>query len=865
MHHALSTLLAPSSVALVGASARPGALGRIVFENLRAGGFGGAVYAVNPQRRRVFDAPAYPTLRAIGRPVELAVIATPPDVLPAVLDDAAAAGVRAAVIITAAPPGDPRAARQWIGEVARRAKANGIRVVGPGAFGVVRTDLGLNATFSDVAAIGGRLALVSQSGAVCTAMLDFASPMGIGFSTVVTLGEGVDVGFGELLDALLTDNATDGILMYIEDVGNARRFMSALRAAARVKPVVVLKAGRSVADTPGDGAPSEDDVFDAAMRRAGTVRVGTYTQLFAAARALAMGRIPRGDRVAIVANGRGAALLAADRALDVGVTLATLAAPTLARLENVLPDESTRGNPVDVRGTASPARYAAALEAVLADTGVDAAVALAVPRPIAGPLAFAKAAADAARASRKPVLGAWLGSVDRHDARAALEAGGIANFYTPENAVEALSYLVAYRRSQEWLLEAPASQADAQAPDFARAEALRRRLVRARDARLDAGDACALLGAFDIAHAAAKRADSLDAARAAAREFHYPVMVVRDATPAQRALAATPRALAHEFARLAGDGAPLRVVAATRLVGARAFAIRVGIDPVFGPVISMGAAAFFARARPAVMLPPLSRRLALDLVGASGPAARELDAASRDALARLALKVSTLVASLPWVRRMTLEPVAVAEGKAIVADACIEVDATRVASPHYAHMAIHPYPAELEGDVTLADGRRLRVRPIRPEDAELERSFVNALSDNTRYLRFFYQLHELTPHMLARFTQVDYDREIALVAMPRDADGRARDEFVAVARYIRAADGDAAEFAIVVADAWQGRGLGGRLMQRLCDAARGNGVRRLRGSVLRANAPMLRFVAALGFTARDDPEDAEQLVVTLDL
>jgi acetyltransferase len=809
MHHALRSLLAPASVALVGASERAGALGRIVFENLRGGGYSGDVYAVNPHHRRVFDAVSYRSLSAIGKPVDLAVIATPPASVVSILDDAAKAGIASAVVITAAPPGNPREAARWLDDVAARARSHRIRLVGPGAFGVIRTDLGLNATYSDVAAIRGRLALISQSGAVCTAMLDFASPMGIGFSSVLSLGAEVDADAGELLDALITDPATDGILMYLEDIAHARRFLSALRAAARTKPVVVLKAGRSLASAAPDGAPSGDEVFDAALHRAGTVRVQTYTQLFAAARALAMGRIPAGDRIAIVANGRGAALLAADRAIDVGVSLATLAATTLATLEAILPGESTRGNPVDVRGTADAARYAAALEAVLADANVDAVIALQVPRPIDTPVAIAHAASRVAQASRKPVLAAWLGSVDHHDARAALEEGGIANFYTPENAVEAFSFLAAYRRNQAWLLEAPSSRADIDVPDLIAAEAIRARQRSGSGATLAADDTHALLTAFDIAHVGAKVVQSVAAARA--------------------------------------------------------FAVGVHVDPTFGPVITLGAAAYSSHGRRTTMLPPLNRRLARDMVDDCDGVAGDVDLPSREALVRLLLQVSAVVCALPWVRRIALEPVVVGDGAAIVADAHIDIDASRAPAPHYAHMAIHPYPAELESIVPLADGQRLFVRPIRPEDVALEQRFVAALSGQTRYLRFFYQLHELTPQMLARFTQVDYDRELALVALPQNPDGATLDLFVGVARYILDADRSTAEFAIVIADAWQHRGVGRVLMRRLMDAARANGVSRIGGMVLRSNVAMLRFVDTLGFTSHDDPDDAEQVVVTRDL
>ena len=323
------------------------------MENL-LDGYEGELYAVNPSHRRVLTRRCYASLAAIGKPVELALVAVPHQAVVAVLDDAARAAVKAVVLLTP-PPDDLKQAPEWTREVAAAAKKHGIRLLGPHAFGVMRTDIGLNATVGNTIARPGRLALVAQSGAVCTAMLDFAGSVGIGFSTVTSLGGAMDVGFGELLDALLLDAATDGILLYVETVGDARAFLSALRAAARIKPVVVLKAGRST-ERAMAGAPTPDAVFEAAMNRAGTVRVNTYTQLFAAARILAMGRIARGDHLAIVTNGHGPGTLAADIAADRGVMLAQLAPATEAALAKVLPFQGTHSNPVNVRGDATPAR-----------------------------------------------------------------------------------------------------------------------------------------------------------------------------------------------------------------------------------------------------------------------------------------------------------------------------------------------------------------------------------------------------------------------------------------------------------------------------------------------------------------------------
>ena len=803
--HYLAPLLAPRSVAVVGASSRPGSLGRTAYENLLAGGFQGELFAVNPGHSTVLGQKAYASLTAIGRPIDLAVICAPFAAVPGILD-LGRGQLRGAAILTDAPSGDAAAYREWRRDLTQRARRAEVRVLGPASFGVVRTSLGLNATVGAVAALPGRLSLISQSGAVAMALLDFARTAGIGFASVVAFGTGSDVETSELLEFALTDPETDGIVLYLETVKDARRFMSALRVAARAKPVVVLKAGRR--DPPVTShAPAPDHVFDAALRRAGTVRVGTYTQLFAAARILAGGRIPRGNRVAIVTNGRGPGLLAADRAADAGVALAKLTPETLGILGALLPPGSRIGNPVDLRGEAPPERFAAALSAVLVDDNVDAAIVLHVATPSAPPTDAARAVAAAANGSGRPVLAAWLGAIDRREASDALEAGGVANFFTPENAVEALSFLAAYRRNQQWLLETPPPQPEAAAPDLLIAERIRAQAQARARSVLSAQQARSLLAAFGI---------SLTTGAAV--------------KPRRR-------------------GAPK--VVSTRGIGAN---LGVHRDAVFGPVIALS---MTRAASLDLMLPPLNRRLAADLVAS---ACGQVPAPEHEALIGLLLGISALVCALPWV--IEIELAGVAAGARMPATVRVTVDPNRRVSAGYRHMAIHPYPVELETTVTVKGARRLRVRAIRPEDAEAERAFVAGLSEESRYTRFMQHLHELTPQMLARFTQVDYDRELALIAL----DGRPRAEkIVAVARYVGNPDGESAEFAVVVADAWQGRGLAQTLMRMLIGCARTRGFRRLDGVILATNAAMLALMDRLGFKTIPDPNDREQVIATLEL
>jgi acetyltransferase len=881
LSHYLRPLLMPASVALVGASSKPGSMGRIVMENLLGGDFRGALFAVNPNHRRVLAQRSYPSLGAIGTPVELALIVAPGAVVAAALDDGARAGAKAAVVFTP-PPAGADEARRWEREILAVATARGIRVLGPHSFGVIRTDIGFNATLGTSVPRQGRLALVAQSGAVCTAMLDFAASAGIGFSTVVALGGAIDVAFGELLDALLHDAETDGILLYTESVGDARRFLSALRAAARTKPVVVLKAGRSK-ERGGADRPSPDEVFEAAMRRAGTVRVKTYAQLFAAARILAMHRMSHGDRLAVVTNGHGPGTLAADSAADRGIALAEFSPATQTALAGLLPPNIACRNPLNVRGDATPRRIAAAVDAALSDPQVDAVLALHVTRPAMAATDAARAVAAVARRATKPVLGGWLGSIDRREVDAALEAGGVANFYTPENAVEAFSFLSAYRHNQEWLLEVPPPQPEPRPPDLRGIERIRVDAATNDRVVLTGMEAHTLLAAFGLPVASALGADTLNEALAAAKRLGYPVSLGSDVAEQADEVPAPPvydrlrdgRMLTRAWAALLGGAARTRRRAAVIVRKARPFdasfevAIGVHVDAVFGPVITLRAprAAGAHHGAHTVLLPPLNERLAGDLVrahrasGSLEEAGAVADATAN--LTRVLVQVSSLVCALPWLRSLALDPVRVGAGRAEIAGARVVIDPRPVPLDRpYGHMAIHPYPIEQVADVTLPGGKRLHVRPIRPEDAELERAFVNGLSEQSRYFRFFYQLHELTPAMVARFTQIDYDREMALVAVDEKGGAPA---IIGVARYIMNADPESAEFAVVIADGWQGNGVGRMLMTRLIDCAKGRGLKRLEGAVLRANPNMLKFVSAIGFKSRDDPDDAEQVIVTLDL
>ena len=873
--HYLQPLLAPASVALVGATEREGALGAIVYRNLEAGGPRGGLYLVNPKHAKIFGRRGYARLQDLPQPPDLAVIVTPARTVERIVDDAAAAGVRALVILTSGFGETGReglALQERILEAARR---GGVRILGPNCLGVMRTDCGLNATFARTPAHPGKLALVSQSGAICGAILDWAASSGLGFSSVVSLGGAIDVDFGEVLDFLTTDAATDAILLYVEGIRDARRYVSALRAASRVKPVIALKVGRhaggSRAASSHTGAlVGSDAVFDAALRRAGAVRVKTYTQLFAAARVLASGKRAAGERLAILTNGGGPGVIAADSAADNAVPLAQLSEQTMALLNAKLPAQWSHGNPIDIIGDAPPARFAAAAAAALADPGVDALLAMYSPVAVTAPEDAARALAGAVRDSAKPVLAAWLGDINPGASRACLDAQGIANFYTPENAVEAFSFLCAHRRNQAQLMQVPAGERepDAPPPDLAAAAALRERALAERRELLTEHEAKALLAAFRLPVPASIPCRTREEALAAAREIGFPAVIklhspdithksdvggVRlNLQSAEMVASAFDDMLRHvralrPEARIEG----VVVQPMLRFAHAREVLVGVATDAVFGPVISFGAGGIAVEVLrdSAVALPPLNQMLARELM--QRPAVyrllagyRNVPGADLDALARVLVGVSRMVCALPWLKEMDLNPVLAHPGGAIIADARVVVDLARPELlPRYGHMAIHPYPVELEGEIRLRDGRTLRVRPIRPEDAEREKRFFERLSQHSRYQRFMNYLKELPPQMLARFTQLDYDRELALVALSQD-------EIVAVGRYAPNPDGRSAEFALAVGDDWQGKGIGQALLERLVAAARAAGYQALVGNILEANRGMLELAAHLGFAER---------------
>jgi acetyltransferase len=884
--HYLQSALAPASVAVIGASERPATLGRDVFANLLAGGFKGRIDAVNPKYTSVQGRPCVATLRDLSYVPDLAVVVTPARTVPGLVDDAGARGVPNMLVLSAGfaeigPAG--RKLQQEMLEVARR---RGVRLIGPNCLGLMRPSLGLNATFARTSARPGSVALVSQSGAVAIALLDYAWAAGFGFSSMVTTGDGSDVEFAELLDFLATDTETRSIALYVEGVHNPRSFLSAVRAATRVKPVIVLKAGRhtigrNAALSHTGALAGNDRVWDSALRRSGAIRIREYDQLFVAAETLASGRMPKGARLAILTNGGGPGVLAADAVADKGALLASLSDATRAALDAVLPPTWSHGNPVDVIGDADPQRLARAFEIVAADPDNDGVLVLFCPTIRAAAQDAARALIGPVQASAKPVVLAWLGQQDAAKGRSVLQDAGLTALASPEHGVEAFTFLAQHVRHRELRLQLP-PPVDPAPPgsrplDIAAVRSVVEAARRSGRSVLGEDEAKAILAACGIEVAQGQLATSAAQASELAENIGFPaVLKVRAEGVTHKSevggvllslKSADEVALGFELIRerveKRAPQARFTGVLVQKMIArphGRELIVGVARDPSFGPVLTfgMGGIAVEVVSDAALALPPLNRMLASDLIDRTRVSRmlghfRGMPAVHQDRLVDALIRVSELACELPCLRELDINPLLADEDGVIALDARVVLD-DRPMTPDavYSHLVIHPYPKSLERELLLRDGTRLLVRPIRPEDAEAERRFVARLSPQTLYMRLHAPARELSVEQLMRFTQIDYDREMALVAVDGQSDGEIR----AIVRYTRLADGENAEFAVTVEDSWQGRGLGSAMMQAIEQCAHDRNLAGMFGYVLSENEAMYRLMAARGYSARRDEEDS---------
>jgi acetyltransferase len=884
--HYLSPLFQPESVVVIGASETAGSVGARVFRNLLDAPFKGQLYGVNLRHAKVFGETVYHRLADVpARDIDLAIIATPARTLPALVRECGEYGVKTALVLSRDFVAVETHSRALLEYAVHEARRYGLRLLGPNLLGLMRPEIGLFAANHDGQVKAGGLALVSQSSSVASAVLDWAEAHEVGFSTVLSLGAMADVDFGEVLDYLSQDAHTRGILLYLEDVREARGFMSALRAAARIKPVVALKVGRYAEDdaalamrTHSRKLIGRDDAFDAAMRRVGVLRVPTLIEMSVAARMLAANYRARGRRLAVISNGYGAGRMALDKARDLQVELPKLSPETIKRLDAVLPEIGSHDNPVDLLGDAPPDRFLAATELCLADPNVDGVLVILTPQAGTDHLGTAERMIALRDRTDKLLMLCWLGDKRIALSRKLLDRARMAYFFSPEHAVTAFATLATYHHIQQLSLQTPGPLASRLAPDIARARAAVRAALTEGRRLLNLSEMLAVFNAFHLPFAPSLPARTPDEAVAAAVRLGLPVALKLDADGLiHKSDIGGVRLGLHVLDEVHGVAAQMLAEGAMQLGSARIHGlivqkmhgkthgrelmIGVARDPVFGPIIAFGAggAAVEVFGDVAVTLPPLNEMIAQSLmrrtrIHAALGAFRHWPAADVDAVRQMLLRVSELVCELPEIEQLDLNPVVADEHGVLAVDASVVVGPVPADFRRYDHMAIHPYPTHLVREARLKSGLVCTVRPIRPEDAELEQHFVqHELSENSRFNRFMNALKQLSKPMLVRFTQLDYAREMALVAVMDDPAG---EQMLGVARYTINPDQVSCEFAIAIGDRWQGQGLGRVLMEALFEAAREAGVRTMEGEVFGSNTPMLSLMHRLGFTIRPHPEDA---------
>lgn len=853
--HPLTRLFAASAIAVVGASEREHAVGTVVFRHLQTAGYSGRLYPVNPRHDAISGVPAYKTLVEIGAPVDAAILCTAPATIPDLLKQCGQAGIGAAVIVTRFT-GLADAGARLERRALKIARNLGIRILGPDSAGILRPALGLHAATASPAAKAGRLALVAASPALCCAVLDHAAKAETGFSSVIATGAAKDIGTAEILDYLAGDAETLGILLQIDRVDDARALMSALRTATRAKPVVVLH-------TPDAAAPVDDVVLDAALRRAGAVRVRSLGEWLDAATILGRGRLATGTHLAILADDPASAALATSRAAARGLPSPLLSPTTQKALAAVQTAGDRTDNAVRLSHDDMPFALRKAVEALLADDAVEALLAVLAPAATIPPHRLSRVLTDAAAKTNTPMFAGWTGSSTGVAGRQLLRRHGISAFETPEAAVDAFALLAEDLGLQAQLQQIPEP---GDTPPWHAHEGARLLIDAARAegrTRLSPGECHAALRDAGIDTPTATLARTAAEAVATALQAGFPVVLRADAdalTPdaGVRLRADTPGAVRAAFdtllaaARtLAGKDAAIDGLwIAADPDRPQAVVLRLGVrqDAHFGPVLSFGRAD--AGAPAALALPPLDRLRAQALIAAAS--LPSLAPAATTTLATVLQGVSRLVCQNAALDRLDIGRLSVDASSALAT----EVDMRLVPkSPPDSRppLAFAPYPLRWVREWTLPEGERVTLRPVAPEDAGIEQEFVRHLSDESKYYRFMDALRELTPATLVRFTQIDYAREMALLATI--AEGTA-ERVIGVARYAACADGETAEFALVVADAWQKHGVGRQMMTALIEEAREKGYRRMVGDVLAMNAKMLRLAAALGFSIHPDPEDA---------
>jgi acetyltransferase len=874
----LTSMFAPESIALVGASEKSSSVGRAITENLQS--FNGRVFLVNPDHETILGQKTFSKIGDLPQHIDLAVIATPAMTVPGIVAECAAVGVKGAIIISAGFKESGRAGAEIEKQILeRRGK---MRIIGPNCVGVMLPHIGLNATFAKPLALPGNIGFISQSGALCTAILDWSRSTQLGFSAFISIGSMADVNWGDLIDYLGDDPHTRSILLYMESVGDARSFLAAAREVALTKPIIAIKVGRTGAAAKAAASHTgaltgSDDVLDAAFRRVGVLRVDTIEELFGLAELLGKQPRPAGPRLAIVTNGGGPGVLATDALIECGGKLAELSAKTFDELSKLLPPHWSRGNPVDILGDASPATYARAVEIVSRDENNDGLLVILSPQAVTEPNETAERLRAFAKLRTKPILASWIGGVGVRPGMEILDRAGIPTFEYPDAAARAFCAMWRYSHNLDALYETPELIATAEI-DKSRAKQIIHRTRKPQRTLLTEIESKQLLAAYGIPVVETKIATSEEEAAEIAKEIAGPVVLkvfsetithksdvggvklnLRGATAVRRAYREIERAVAAVNDR--GYNKFLGVTVQP-MIAHDGFELILGssIDPQFGPVLLFGTGGFFVEVFKdrALGLPPLNRTLARRLMERTliysalkkdfrgrGP----IDVA---ALEELLVRFSQLVIEQPWIKEIDINPLLVSPKQLVALDARVLLHDPQTREADLPRSPIRPYPTEYVMTRRIG-GVEVSIRPIRPEDEPLMVKFHKTLSDRSVHLRYFglVSLERRIMHeRLRRVCFIDYDREIALVADLKNRDGT--HEILGVGRLVKEHGTNEAEFAVLISDPWQGKGFGSELLKLLVQVGRNEGLRRITGHISPENATMKTVSEEVGFTMNFD-------------
>jgi len=884
----IKSMFNPKAIALIGANEEPGSVGRATLENLLVSGSKN-IFPVNPKRKTVLGLECFPDIASLPEHIDLAVIVTPAKTVPDLVEECGKADAEGIIIISAGFKEIGEEGKQLEQKIIAIRKKYGMKIIGPNCIGVIRPNIGLNASFLKARPIGGNIAFISQSGALGSAIFDWAINAHIGFSMFASLGSMIDVDFGDLIDFLGYDYYTRSIILYMEGVGNAKKFMSAARGFARNKPIIIVKPGRftesAKAARSHTGAMAGDDqVYEAAFKRVGVIRVKEFADLFNSAEVLDSKNLPKGRRLAIITNAGGFGVMATDALIDLGGELAKISDKSIAELDRSLPSFWSKGNPIDILGDADEKRYANAIKACIDDPEVDGILAIYSPQAVAKSDKVAETVVEIAKGSWKPIVTAWVGGENVQKGREVFYRNNIPIYETPEDAVKTYLNMYKYYRNLELLYETPAELPLKEAPPKYHLKALIRRVVKEGRTVLSEEESKDFLSDYGIPIILPYLVHSIDGAISIANRIKYPV-VLKIASPdishksdvgGVKAGIRTEDELREEYSQLlvkVKEKAPQAVISGVtvqKMIDKIDYEVILGAkkDKDFGSVILFGMGGIGTEVFKdiSIGLPPLNQTLARRLMEETEvykmlQGYRGKKPADMKELEHILVNFSNLIVDFPEIAEMDINPIAISDGKPYALDARIIIDKESMDyTVHYPHLVITPYPTRYTTTWKLLDGTEVILRPIRPEDEPLEHELLSNLSEETLRTRFFSIIKDITHEMLIRFCNIDYDREMAIVAELKEGNKK---RIIGIGRLIIEPDLRSGEYAVLVHDAYQGKGLGYKLVDVIIGIAQDKELEEIHGTVLTENEKMLRVARKLGFTTKIQPDGITEVKLVL--